>query len=147
MNEILKFPTQTFWRTQGEIPKTTENVFLVAEKLLKIIDKKTGELTREEEVDLEALKTVFSELSLTNFDFISIMNEAEEEGLISYTEKIISTSVFLTIQQIRNDIVSVQKESTVSVIFSTETEEKISNSNLSQNIKNFLIEIIRKVKE
>lgn len=147
MSNIVEFPTQTSWRKQGEIPKATEHVFLVAERLLGTINRERDELTSEEKTNLAALKAVFSELSLTNFDLVSKMNEAEKKGLINHVEKVIATSVFLTIQKIRSDIAIVQKESIGTDFFSTETEEKIFNSNLNQNIKSFLTKIIRKIKE
>lgn len=141
MSNILKFPTQTSWRKLGETPKVTGYVFVVAERLL---NKQRNELTQEEELDLESLKTVFSELSLINLDLVSIISDAEQAGKIDYIEKIILTSILLTIQQIRPDIINTSNKPTINDFVSTEIEKNIIASNLSQPIKTFLMEIIKK---
>jgi len=145
MRNIVEFPDQRPWRALAETPKVTERVFLVAERLLKVIDKETSELTEEENIDFEALKAVFSGLSLINFDLVSEMSEAEEKGLINKTEKVIATSLFLTIQQIRPEMINIQENITEVDFFSSEILEKIYNSNLDQNIKDFLLKVISKI--
>ena len=145
MRNIVEFPDQRPWRALAETPKVTERVFLVAERLLKVIDKETSELTEEENIDFEALKAVSSGLSLINFDLVSEMSEAEEKGLINKTEKVIATSLFLTIQQIRPEMINIQENITEVDFFSSEILEKIYNSNLDQNIKDFLLKVISKI--
>jgi|688.fasta_scaffold01223_32 hypothetical protein len=145
MRNIVEFPDQTPWRALAETPKVTERVFLVAQELLSIVDKNSDELTEEENIDFEALKAVLSELSLINFDLVSKINEAEKQGLINKTEKVIAISVFLTIQQIRPEIVNSKKDITEVNFFSSEILEKIYNSNLDQNIKDFLLKVISKI--
>lgn len=145
MRNIVEFPDQRPWRALAETPKVTERVFLVAQKLLSIVDKNSDELTEEENIDFEALKAVLSELSLINFDLVSEMSEAEEKGLINKTEKVIATSLFLTIQQIRPEMINIQENITEVDFFSSEILEKIYNSNLDQNIKDFLLKVISKI--
>ena len=145
MRNIVEFPDQRPWRALAETPKVTERVFLVAERLLKVIDKETSELTEEENIDFEALKAVVSELSLINFDLVSKINEAEKQGLINKTEQVIAISVFLTIQQIRPEMINIQENITEVDFFSSEILEKIYNSNLDQNIKDFLLKVISKI--
>lgn len=145
MRNIVEFPDQRPWRALAETPKVTERVFLVAQKLLSIVDKNSDELTEEENIDFEALKAVLSELSLINFDLVSKINEAEKQGLINKTEQVIAISVFLTIQQIRPEMINIQENITEVDFFSSEILEKIYNSNLDQNIKDFLLKVISKI--
>jgi len=145
MRNIVEFPDQRPWRALAETPKVTKRVFLVAQKLLSIVDKNSYELTEEENIDFEALKAVLSELSLINFDLVSKINEAEKQGLINKTEQVIAISVFLTIQQIRPEMINIQENITEVDFFSSEILEKIYNSNLDQNIKDFLLKVISKI--
>lgn len=145
MRNIVEFPDQRPWRALAETPKVTERVFLVAQELLSIVDKNSDELTEEENIDFEALKAVVSELSLINFDLVSKINEAEKQGLINKTEQVIAISVFLTIQQIRPEMINIQENITEVDFFSSEILEKIYNSNLDQNIKDFLLKVISKI--
>lgn len=145
MINIVEFSDQTPWRVLSETYRVTERVFLVAQKLLSIVDKNSDELTEEENIDFEALKAVASELSLINFDLVSKINEAEKQGLINKTEQVIAISVFLTIQQIRPEMINIQENITEVDFFSSEILEKIYNSNLDQNIKDFLLKVISKI--
>ena len=146
MINIVEFSDQTPWRVLEETYRVTERVFLVAQELLNIVDKSLDELTEAENIDFEALKAVASELSLINFDLVSKINEAEKKGLINKTEKVIAISVFLTIQQIRPEIVNSKENITEVNFFSFDTLEKIYNSNLDQSIKDFLRKLMNKIK-
>jgi hypothetical protein len=136
MGEIIQFiPPEV-----KKLPVPNEHVFAMLARL--VVDYNEPE---KYFLDFEAAKDVFTLLQSQNRELITALEELENGGVISNSDKVILGSLFLTAKEIGPDMSAVESFFVANVSDINSVRTILNNLNIDQAIKEFLSAAIDKV--